>query len=456
MSHHIITGDILTADIPGPFDAVLCDPPYGLSFMGKEWDHGVPGVPIWQRVYAALRPGAHVIAFGGTRTHHRLMVAIEDSGFQIRDCLMWLYGSGFPKSHDISKGIDKAAGVEREVIGVGAAQCEYIKRGEPCEGHKDKNGRYGETVHTADTAPATPAARTWQGYGTALKPAWEPAILAMKPTDGTFAANALEHGVSGLNVDGGRVEGSFVSGWSKSGSKESENLSMSGKNYARAPKLDNPHGRWPANVLHDGSAEVMAGFPQTSSGTMSADTPRANRQGYAGPMPATTGNATQGDSGSAARFFYTAKASRAERNAGLGKKPSRAVHRYGAGIGEGKDPYAPAYDRNHHPTVKPIALCQYLATLLLPPDTGRTRRILVPFSGSGSEMIGALLAGWDEVVGIELNEEYAAIAAARLDWWTTIARQLTGPPSVERILQYAGLEDEPPPDNDVIDFGLFA
>lgn len=376
------------------YDAVLCDPPYGLSFMGKAWDHGVPGVEVWREVWRVLKPGAPLIAFGGTRTFHRLAVAIEDAGFEIRDCLSWLYGSGFPKSLDVSKAIDAANGDERPVSGTKAVTRVMRGSGDLVGG----NVRAG-TILTTSAASAASAA--WEGYGTALKPAWEPAILARKPLDGTVAENVTRWGVGGLAIDAGRIGRApdDASGWSTTGSKASENRAMSGANYAREPVPDNAAGRWPANVLLD--EEAAAALDEQSGESKSSDHIRKNsgtdsvaREGkhraHDGYSPA--------ESGGASRFFYVAKASRRERGQG-----------------------------NAHPTVKPIALARYLATLLLPPAReGAPRRLLVPFSGSGSEMIGALRAGWDHVDGIEREPEYAEIARARL------RAEQDAPPPVER------------------------
>jgi len=351
---HIIhigdVSDVLPTLPDEHFDAVLCDPPYGLSFMGKAWDKGVPSAEVWALVRETLKPGAHLLAAGGTRTFHRLTCAIEDSGFKIRDCLSWMYGTGFPKSLNVGKAIDKAAGAEREVTSSGASNCPDLAAGRECSRYttRSENSQSGATKHTPGTASATPLAKQLDGYGTALKPAWEPIVLAMKPTDGTFAANAEKWGVAGLNIDGGRV--AALDGYT-------ENAVTQGLNTARtsyAPAADrrtfepSQQGRWPANVVLDEEAAEMVG--------------------------------------ESSRFFYTAKASKAER---AGSK---------------------------HPTLKPLALTEYLAKLLLPPphSDGSPRRILVPFSGAGSEMIGALRAGWEEVVGIELEAEYAADAEHRI------------------------------------------
>lgn len=411
MTYTVLCGDVsevLPTLAPESFDAVLCDPPYGLSFMGKAWDHGVPSREVWEAVARTLKPGAHLLAFGGTRTFHRLAVAIEDAGFEVRDCLSWLYGSGFPKSLDISKAIDKAAGAEREVVGTKFGQPGYsLTDGRPggvaMEGSVDGSLRNG-AAECAITAPATPAARQWQGYGSALKPAWEPCIVAMKPTDGTFAENALRHGVAGLNVDGGRIgsgprptddgqRGRRPRGMGEPGERKGDPR-PNGPMYQ-----DGEGGRWPANlILDEGAARLldeMSGErksprPYRFSGKASG--------GYGGNIGNGIGHEREyGDTGGASRFFYCAKSSRREREAGLSD----------AGI-----------ERNHHPTLKPLALCEYLARLILPPKRDTPRRLLVPFSGSGSEMIGALLAGWDEVVGIEREAEYVAIAEARLAHWT--------------------------------------
>jgi len=410
----IHTVDVLgwARDYSGPpFHALLCDPPYELGFMGKKWDaQGVSFQPeTWAALSEHLLPGAMVLAFGGTRTWHRLACALEDAGLEIRDTLMWVYGSGFPKSLDISKAIDKAAGAEREVIGhrpIGYPDSDCW--GVPCSGGKANNdvsysgglGAVEPGGTTAITAPATVAARAWSGYGTALKPAWEPIIVAMKPLDGTFAGTALKHGVAGINVDGCRVGLSDV--------------------------VEN-NGRWPANLIHDGSAEVLALFPQ-SVGRAHATPVHGGAFGKHACFGRADGATTARyiEPGSAARFFYCAKASRSEREAGLDGLPMRVLAR--SNMAQAKDGRGEEISRaetsnglnttsrtrNHHPTVKPLAITRYLATLILPPECSAPRRLLVPFAGSGSEMIGAIQAGWEEVVGIEREAEYVEIAKARL------------------------------------------
>ena len=321
-------------DIPdGSIDAIVTDPPYGLSdhrtsdvfsclsswlagqeyrpnkkgFMGRTWDSWVPGPEVWREVFRVLKPGGHVVAFAGSRTHDLMSMALRLAGFECRDTVLWVYGSGFPKSLDVSKAIDKAAGAEREVIGVD----ERIARRQPRKGYSpvlDKQSTF-NGANANITAPATDAARQWQGWGTALKPAFEPALLFRKPLVGTVAENVLAHGTGALNIDGCRVE---------DGGDETSK------------------GRFPANLIHDGSDEALGVFP-----------------GEAG--------------GSAARFFYCAKASKTDR---------------------GTD--------NSHPTVKPTELMRYLVRLVTP--LGGIA--FDPFMGSGSTGKAAVLEGF-HFLGIE-------------------------------------------------------
>lgn len=382
------------------FDGCLTDPPYGLKFMGKAWDHGVPSSEVWAELLRVLKPGAILLAFGGTRTHHRLMCAIEDGGFEIRDCLMWLYGSGFPKSLDISKAIDKRAGVEREVIEqrrVKGGGTEHINRGNLAQDFRPGAYQKGENVLDV-TVPATDAAKLWYGYGTALKPAWEPIVLAMKPCEGTFAENALKWGVAGLNIDGSRIEGgSRLLREARRDEESDENRNSYSKGLAGSKAVGvTDSGRWPANTLFDEEAAELLDIQtgELSSGVMKAGTPRNNRMGYAGAMPPNTAaRDTYGDSGGASRFFYCAKASPKDR---------------------GPD--------NDHPTVKPRALTKYLATLLKPPGESK---LIVPYSGSGSEMLGALEAAWNHVTGIERDQHYIDIATSRLQILNTHAQPMT-------------------------------
>lgn len=401
--------DILPT-LPRLADACICDPPYGLKFMGKGWDHGVPGVPYWKAVLNACKPGAHLLAFGGTRTFHRLTCAIEDAGWEIRDCIMWVYGSGFPKSLDVSKAIDKAAGVEREVVG--------FKRGTtaaPETGRHDMPGKAtGVPQVGCDvpiTAPATALAAKWDGWGTALKPAWEPIILARKPLVGTVAENVLAHGTGGLNIDGCRVG---VGDDRVGGGLAKERFGINGM-----PQTSRPvGGRWPANLIHDGSDEVLEVFPETKSGSINGiynNTIMAQSFGNRDGKPIHL--KFEGDSGSAARFFYCAKASKKDRDEGLEGMDEKKM-----GFSNGAQLHGEGYDkgqdiglnrvisrRNHHPTVKPTDLMRYLCRLVTPPGGV----VLDPFMGSGSTGKAAILEA-RQFLGIELQPEYVQIATARL------------------------------------------
>lgn len=389
--------------------AVVTDPPYGLKFMSRVWDYGVPGILFWKAIRATCLPGAPLCAFGGTRTHHRLWCAIEDAGWEIRDCVMWLYGSGFPKSVNISKMLDKVTGAEREVVG-------YREQTGPDFG----DGQFveqGSMIHTrstaprkdiAITAPATEEAWVWEGWGTALKPAWEPICLAMKPLRGTFVDNALAHGVAGLNIDGGRIAGVKPQVTQGINSNATSFCVTKNRRQSGPPT----QGRWPANVIHDGSEEVVAGFPKTAiskggggpkSPCWTESTPRQMRKDY-GDMVGF------GDSGSAARFFYCAKASRSERNAGCEaepESPSTCNLRQAGGLPKASRELR---IRNNHPTVKPLNLMRYLLTLVTMPEHNL---ILDPFMGSGSTGVACVQLGLP-FVGMEKGRKSFEIAVARI------------------------------------------
>lgn len=407
MSVRILEGDCLsvmpTLDA-NSIDAVVCDPPYGLKFMGKEWDHGVPGVPFWEAAKRVAKPGAYLLAFGGTRTHHRLMCAIEDAGWEIRDCLMWLYGSGFPKSHDVSKAIDKAEG---------------HWRGRANGVLSDNPALSGPNYGRADKGTAiTPEALKWTGWGTALKPAWEPIILARKVFPGTVAANVLEHSTGALNIDGCRV-----------GSREQEAqhrpASASGIGNGKAcygtrdgKQSTYTEGRWPANLVLD---EEAAGMLDEQSGECAPPGGVGKQASYrrdGGTVAFNTSGAQGriylGESGGASRFFYTAKASRSERNAGLDGFERRVTNTdTPPGTQGATNPRAGANRSgaalNHHPTVKPLDLMQWLCRLVTP----KGGLILDPFCGSGSTGRAAVAEGFS-FIGIEKSPEYAAIARARI------------------------------------------
>jgi len=361
----------------GSVDSIVTDPPYGLSFMGANWDHGVPGVEFWREALRVLKPGGYILAFGGSRTSHRLAVAIEDAGFEIRDTIMWLYGSGFPKSLDVSKALGKIAGAEREVIG--SKDVGPDMRG---GNFKTSEGRMVSDI----TAPATDAAHQWAGWGTALKPAHEPIIMARKPLIGTVAANVLAHGTGGLNIDGCRVgTGEDRTAGGATGKRVSSDEGYGGA-WADADQGRNrpTGGRWPANLIHDGSDEVLALFPDSKGqcGAV-ADAARSKSSCYGEPSDNGKEYEPRNDSGSAARFFYCAKASRTDREEG-----------------------------NKHPTVKPTELMRYLCRLVTPP----AGVVFDPFMGSGSTGKAAVLEGF-RFAGIEKNtpdDDYFSIALARV------------------------------------------
>lgn len=410
----VICGDCLEVmrDFPdNSVDAIVTDPPYGLSFMGKDWDHGIPGVPFWQEALRVAKPGAHILAFGGTRTHHRLMVAIEDAGWEIRDCLMWLYGSGFPKSLDVSKAIDKLQGAEREVIGqkiYADGKTRTVGQNKTMHEGWQRPWRIEDPQRSERlTAPSTDAAKQWSGWGTALKPAWEPIVLARKPLEGTVAENVLKWGTGGINVDGGRID---AIGYTKGGQNRSVAFGANGLGE-KQPRCDGSQGRWPANLLLDEEAAVMVDA-QSGELTSGANPIRRGSAKFKSCYGEFEGQeqcipARGVDSGGASRFFYTAKANSSERNkhlTGIGQK-----------CNDGRDtPIDNPFQRgetirkNHHPTVKPVDLLQYLCRLITPPGG----LILDPFAGSGSTGIAAHKEGFDYVL-IEIDEEYAHIAKMR-------------------------------------------
>jgi len=413
----IYTGDCLEVlpEISG-VSGVLTDPPYGLSFMGKAWDKGVPGIPFWDAIGRACLPGAHLLAFGGTRTYHRQTCAIEDAGWTVRDCLMWVYGSGFPKSLDISKAIDKAAGAEREVVGKKKKLQSY--------GH---NYVFGQDVDRGGvqllTSPATPNAHLWQGYGTALKPALEPIVLAQKPREGSFVDNVLTHGCGALNVDGCRIESSdpLARPYNEGNNQV----------FGRFEKLGNPvepPGRWPSNLLIDDSPEVVGLFPHSTSGSR-AEGVRSSL-GYMSNSTGDGGPAIIGSSGSAARFYYCAKASRAEREAGCWDvQPMKRDESREEGSPGGDNPRNRGAKpiHNSHPTVKPIALMRYLLRLITQPERNL---ILDPFAGSGTTGIACALAGIPCVL-IEQDPHHAEIIKARIQWATDIRQRLGREPDLD-------------------------
>lgn len=393
-------------------DSIVTDPPYGLSFMGKKWDYDVPSTEIWAECLRVLKPSGHLLAFAGTRTQHRMAVRIEDAGFEIRDMIAWVYGSGFPKSHDVSKAIDKAAGAERtEVIGT------RHRNAKPFDDESGWNANNTTGDHNY-TAPATDAAQQWQGWGTALKPALEPITVARKPLIGTVADNVLAHGTGSLNIDGCRVAGEAWKTVAPNSGGRSGGVMGKQSNHpgGEAHEL----GRWPANLIHDGSDEVLAGFPQTTVCGGAKKTTHENGMFGIG-QPGAVYNKLDGDNRSAARFFYCAKASKKDRDEGLegfeakatafGNQAQAELKRGNLDHDDGNSGMNKVKMRqNTHPTVKPTDLMRYLCRLVTPPGGV----VLDPFTGSGSTGKAAMLEGFS-FIGCELSEEYAAIANARIE-----------------------------------------
>ena len=390
-------------------DSIVTDPPYELGFMGKSWDaSGVAyDVTVWQECLRVLKPGGHLLSFGGSRTYHRMACAIEDAGFQIRDQIMWVYGSGFPKSLNISKAIDKAAGAEREVLS-------SVFRGEKAG---TSAGIMGKSKPRTDitTASATAEAEVWEGWGTALKPAHEPIVLARKPLDGTVANNVLKHGVGGLNIDGCRVGNEVMV--NQSGSTNPRIAMGNGWREDAEPTIS--VGRFPANFIHDGSDEVLELFPDSKSTKSMRGVGLTSSNVYGQGDENFDTLRGHNDSGSAARFFYCAKAGKKDRNEGLDDFAVGQATGGGGGVGDylddvnsasGKYGSEKAPQRNHHPTVKPTDLMRYLCRLITPPNG----TVLDPFTGSGSTGKAATLEGFN-FIGIEQSSEYIEIAQARIE-----------------------------------------
>jgi len=544
-------------------DSVVTDPPYGLAFMGKKWDYDVPSVAIWVEALRVLKPGGHLLAFAGSRTYHRMAINIEDAGFEIRDQIMWLYGSGFPKSLNISKSIDKKLGAEREMIRMPYSNQQLMMKDGQNERPWQNKARELGYHETMSNKPASAEAQQWDGWGTALKPAHEPIVLARKPIEGTITENVLSHGTGGLNIDETRIEHDDPDIERKTFDSPTTDLHFSGDRAGERGAGPSPQGRFPANVIHDGSDEVTEGFPDTNSaksnrgvgfndsnvfgdgdpnfdtergfddsgsasrffknaqfseeekeinhipivlarkpvegtvtenvlehgtgalnikesrvGDIVQDTSKNGREAavhettvfesglkkdfdgeitvgrfpanvlhdgseevlegfphtksgepgiknkgndgtayHAESRPPGTPMTGFGDSGSAARFFYCAKASKAERDAGCGELESQEMGRNQSSLEGGKMLTGAGNERsnlkkNFHPTVKPIALMEYLCRLITPP--GGT--ILDPFMGSGTTGIAALRLGF-EFIGLELSAEYVEIATARIAHW---------------------------------------
>lgn len=448
MTYRIITGDSaqeLKSLPDNSVDSIVTDPPYGLSFMGKKWDYDVPSEDIWRECLRVLKPGGHLLAFAGTRTQHRMAVRIEDAGFEIRDMIAWVYGSGFPKSHDVSKAIAKRAGGElaakdaisfmrerREELGLSRVEFERLifgrsdgnvrnwedgislpkpglwneikramglevtpfdadmERGDVVIGVEDGSYGYQKTDARWENkrvvrSPATPEAKQWAGWGSALKPALETITLARKPLIGTIAQNVLQYGTGGLNVDGCRVE-ALDESYEKNTNRDNVKGHW-GNSDGTANVRANSAGRFPANLIHDGSEEVVGLFPESNGGAFPKKSNIPTGRHYDGGWGAVDNKErTEMGNGSASRFYYVAKASKRDRNEGL-----------------------PEGTTSSHPTVKPTDLMRYLCRLITPP--GGT--VLDPFTGSGSTGKAAILEGFN-FIGIERDPEYVRIAEARI------------------------------------------
>lgn len=382
-SYKIYNGDMLDmlqVIEPESIDAIVCDPPYELGFMNKSWDS--TGIAFkketWQNCFEVLKPGGYLLAFGGSRTYHRIACAIEDAGFEIRDCVMYLYGCGFSKSYNIGLAIDKKNGVESEVVGVGKSGC-------------NSRAYQSEKPTTSGNYDIKKSQNEWQGWGTCLKPAYEPIIVARKPFKGSVVDNIIKYKVGGLNINECRVG-------ETGGIKKVNIIKNSGSKICRfgcdGDKIETGEGRFPANVITDGSEEVAKGMPNTTS------TPIAEE--------------------SAMRYFYSAKASKKDRDEGLDAFEERkttdgciranveTARKFGANS---------ALRKNIHPTCKPTELMQYLVRLVSP--KGAT--ILDPFMGSGSTGKAVMFENRErdanyKFVGIELTDEYLPIAQARIEY----------------------------------------
>ena len=374
----IIQGDcieVMKTMEANSIDTILTDPPYLIGFMSKSWDKQDSSFHyLWAKeALRVAKPGASLLCFGGTRTYHRMACAIEDAGWIIKDCILWIYGSGFPKSHNISKALDKKAGKKGEEY----LREDFVKRSNKTEQRPSQviSGQKG-----VYNKPATPEAKLWEGYGTSLKPSYEPIIWAVKKNEGTYAENALKHGVAGINIDGGRIKTEGKKGFwpqEKYGNKDKDAQVFKG----RGINPENLKGRFPANIILDEEAAKEAGDWK--------------------------------------RYFYCAKASKAERNIGCEELEEKRGGSMQANItdkmqlggaslkGEHKEIQS---TKNNHPTVKPIKLMEYLCLLTKTPTGGV---ILDPFMGSGSTALACQNVGRD-FIGIEKEPEYVEIARARI------------------------------------------
>jgi DNA modification methylase len=406
-------------------DSIVTDPPYELGFMGKKWDaSGIAyNVDLWKECLRVLKPGGHLLAFGGSRTYHRLAVAIENAGFEVRDCIMWLYGSGFPKGLNISKQIDKMLDATPEIIST--VEGKKSTGSGVYNWNKEEQGTHKPEYHI--TKPSSELAKQWDGWNTALKPAHEPIVMARKPLECfNVAENVMKWNVGGINVDGCRVgqrESEQFTGAKKAGTFAGELQDSHSEMYEKS-SVPLPDGRWPANIILDEEAAQMldeqSGVSKSSVRPPLADRENDKRGTWQMSPRKTAQVRGHSDSGGASRFFYVAKASKAEREAGLeGMEQRKAGAMTGAEYREDRPTNHPIR-ANHHPTVKPIALMRYLVRMVTP----NNGIVLDPFMGSGTTGCAAMLEAV-RFIGIELNEEYSGIAERRIRYWlsTNMAKE---------------------------------
>jgi len=406
-------------------DSIITDPPYELNFMGKGWDNS--GIAFqketWQKCYEVLKPGGYLLAFGGSRTFHRIACAIEDAGFEIRDTIMWLYGSGFPKSLNIGLALDKKNGVDNRTgnisKGVGSNNTNSMKNG------------LGESQEFASEYEEREAQNEWKGWGTALKPSFEPIIVARKPFKGSLVDNVIEYGVGGINIDECRVEAKDIEELQKNWNRQ-QSTSSNIVNYVGQKDINlreyKPEGRFPANTIltYDETDfdEVCGGFPNNTASYRKGNRDSRKAMFDFGSQDKTNQGYT--DSGSASRYFYCAKASKKDRDEGLEDFETKQCVGGGGGIGNylldvnsasGKYGSEKAPHKNTHPTVKPTELMQYLVRLVTP----NNGVVLDPFNGSGSTGKAVMYENKErnknyKYIGIELTEEYLPISKARIEY----------------------------------------
>jgi site-specific DNA-methyltransferase (adenine-specific) len=395
-------------------DSVVTDPPYELGFMGKKWDSsGIAYDPaVWAECLRVLKPGGHLLAFGGSRTFHRLGVAIEDAGFEIRDTIAWISSKTFPKSLNVSKAIDKKLGAERQVVGT--------SRGVGVSSDDNKHGGINRgavgikqtAMDIPVTVAATDEAKQWEGWGTGLKQVVEPVVMARKPLDGTVAENTLAWGVGGLNIDVSRIAGrvqkaaanNFV--FTPGGQVDDGYVKGTGAHF-------HEEGRWPANVILDEDSAVVVDSQSgiVNGGTWNNTDGARHFNNNGKPTHYETKKIDKSEGG-ASRFFYVARASKRDRNQGLEEMEGQDARNFAQDAWTRENmPFGEEPKKNFHPTVKPTQLMRYLIKLVTPP--GGT--VLDPFTGSGSTGKAALLDGF-QFVGVELTEEYLPIIEGRLRW----------------------------------------